>query len=113
MFEELVKCAELLEQFGGHPMAAGLSLREENLEAFRQAVNKNCSLTEADLTPKVVIDVPMPISYVTKELTDQLALLEPFGKGEYKTFVCTKGTACFKWENFWEESKCGKAAAYG
>ena len=91
MFEELVKCAELLEQFGGHPMAAGLSLREENLEAFRQAVNKNCSLTEADLTPKVVIDVPMPISYVTKELTDQLALLEPFGKGNTKPLFAQRG----------------------
>ena len=78
----------------GHPMAAGLSLREENLEAFRQAVNKNCSLTEADLTPKVVIDVPMPISYVTKELTDQLALLEPFGK-EIQNLCLHKGDCVF------------------
>lgn len=91
MFEELVKCAELLEQFGGHPMAAGLSLKEQNLEAFRQALNKNCSLTEEELTPKVVIDVPMPVSYVTKELTKQLALLEPFGKGNTKPLFAQKG----------------------
>lgn len=91
MFDELVKCAELLEQFGGHPMAAGLSLKEENLEAFRKLLNRNCTLTEEDLTPKIVIDVPVPISYLTKKLTEQLSLLEPFGKGNTKPLFAQKG----------------------
>ena len=91
MYEELVKCRELLEQFGGHPMAAGLSLKEENVEAFRKELNRNCRLTEADLMPKIVIDVPMPISYVSRKLTEQLSLLEPFGKGNTKPLFAQKG----------------------
>lgn len=91
MYEELVKCRDLLEQFGGHPMAAGLSLKEENVEAFRKKLNRNCRLTEADLMPKIVIDVPMPISYVSRKLTEQLSLLEPFGKGNTKPLFAQKG----------------------
>ena len=91
MYEELVKCRDLLEQFGGHPMAAGLSLKEENVEAFRKELNRNCRLTEADLMPKIVIDVPMPISYVSRKLTEQLSLLEPFGKGNTKPLFAQKG----------------------
>ena len=91
MYEELVKCRELLEQFGGHPMAAGLSLKEENVEAFRKELNRNCRLTETDLMPKIVIDVPMPISYVSRKLTEQLSLLEPFGKGNTKPLFAQKG----------------------
>ena len=79
MYEELVKCADLMVQFGGHPMAAGLSIKEENIEAFRRQLNENCTLTEEDLRPKIVIDVPMPVSYITKELVEQISLLEPFG----------------------------------
>lgn len=91
MFEELVKCRELLEQFGGHPMAAGLSMKEENVELFRKTLNANCTLTEQELTPKVVIDVPVPVSYLTKELTAQISLLEPFGKGNTRPLFAQKG----------------------
>lgn len=91
MYEELVKCADLMVQFGGHPMAAGLSIEEKNIEKFRRQLNENCTLTEEDLRPKVVIDVPMPVSYITKELVEQISLLEPFGKGNTKPIFAQKG----------------------
>lgn len=91
MYEELVKCADLMVQFGGHPMAAGLSIKEENIEAFRRQLNENCTLTEEDLRPKIVIDVPMPVSYITKEVVEQISLLEPFGKGNTKPVFAQKG----------------------
>lgn len=91
MYEELVKCADLMVQFGGHPMAAGLSIKEENIEAFRRQLNENCTLTEEDLRPKIVIDVPWPVSYITKELVEQISLLEPFGKGNTKPVFAQKG----------------------
>ena len=84
MFEELNKCADLLSSFGGHPMAAGFSLPEENIEAFRRRLNEVCTLTEEELQAKVVIDVPMPIGYITFPLIEQLKLLEPFGQGNDK-----------------------------
>lgn len=90
MFEELVKCKDLLLQFGGHPLAAGLSIEEKNIEPFRKMLNENCTLTEEQLRPKVVIDAAVPISYVTKTLTRQLALLEPFGKGNTKPLFAQK-----------------------
>ena len=80
MFEKLCEVKELLGKFGGHPMAAGLSMPEENVEAFRKEINEKCGLTEEDLLPKVVIDVPMPVAYMTEELAEQLQLLEPYGK---------------------------------
>lgn len=91
MFEELVKCADLMTQFGGHPMAAGLSMEEKNVEEFRRRLNENCTLTEEDLRPKVIIDVPMPVSYITRELIEQISLLEPFGKGNTKPIFAQKG----------------------
>ena len=91
MFEELVKCGDLMEQYGGHPMAAGLSIREENVEEFRRRLNENCTLTEKDLMPKIVIDVPMPVSYINKELVEEISLLEPFGKGNTKPIFAQKG----------------------
>lgn len=91
MYDELVKCADLLDKFGGHPMAAGLSLQEKNVEAFRKRLNKNCTLTEEELRQKIVIDVPMPLSYVSKELVHQISYLEPFGKGNTKPLFAQKG----------------------
>ena len=84
MYEEMVKCGDLLIQFGGHPMAAGFSLKEADIDAFRRKLNEVCTLTEEELRPKVVIDVPMPISYITERLVNQLGCLEPFGKGNEK-----------------------------
>ena len=91
MFEELVKCGDLMEQYGGHPMAAGLSIREENVEEFRKRLNENCTLTEKDLMPKILIDVPMPVSYINKELVNEISLLEPFGKGNATPLFAQKG----------------------
>ena len=90
MYEELVKCSDLLTQFGGHPMAAGLSMEVKNVELFRRRLNDNCTLTEQDLIPKIMIDVPMPISYLSKKLTEQLKVLEPFGKGNSKPLFAQK-----------------------
>lgn len=90
MFEELVKCGDLLDQYGGHPMAAGLSLPEENVSLLRKRLNERCNLKEEDLIPKVIIDVPMPISYISTKLVEQLSLLEPFGKGNTKPLFAQK-----------------------
>lgn len=84
MFEELSKCSDLFFKFGGHPMAAGFSLKEELIPELRRRLNDNASITWEDLTPKIVIDVPMPVDYITKDLISQLELLEPFGKSNEK-----------------------------
>ena len=68
MFEEMSKCKELYTKYGGHPMAAGLSLPKENVEKFRTFLNEHTTLTEEDFIPKITIDVPMPIGYVTEHL---------------------------------------------
>ena len=65
-------------------MAAGLSLEKENIAEFRRRINENCKLTEEDFVEKVLIDVPMPLSYVSKELIQELQILEPFGNGNSK-----------------------------
>lgn len=90
MYEELVRCRDLLTQFGGHPMAAGLSMEENNVKRFRERLNENCTLTDQDLMPKIMIDVPMPISYLSRKLTEQLKILEPFGKGNTKPLFAQK-----------------------
>lgn len=84
MYEELSRCKDLLMRFGGHRQAAGLSMKRENLESFRKMINDYCTLTPQDLTEKVVIDMEMPFSRVTEGLIRELALLEPFGKGNTK-----------------------------
>lgn len=91
MFEELVKCKEHLLKFGGHPMAAGLSLEEEKIEAFREALNRECSLTEEDFTVKVSIDIVLAFCGITKEGIEELNLLEPFGKGNEKPVFADRG----------------------
>lgn len=84
MFEELSKCASLLQKFGGHPMAAGMSLPKENLEQLRIRLNENCRLTEEDMIEKLSIDIAMPIQYITEEFIQELKCLEPFGNGNSK-----------------------------
>ncbi|MBD5471120.1 MAG: single-stranded-DNA-specific exonuclease RecJ [Lachnospiraceae bacterium] len=84
MYDEMTKCKELFSKYGGHKLAAGLSLPEENVELFRKALNDNCTLTEADFEEKVMIDVPMPMDYATLELVHELERLEPFGNGNPK-----------------------------
>ena len=96
IFEELVKCKELLGKFGGHPMAAGLSLPTENINEFRTMINHNCTLTEDDLINKVSIDMALPICYLSTELIDDLKILEPFGKGNSKPAFGVRGLSVIK-----------------
>lgn len=90
MYEELNKCKHLLTKFGGHKLAAGLSLEEDKLEQFRMSINQNATLTEDDLTPKIAIDIQLPFAYVNEELVEQLELLAPFGKGNIKPVFVEK-----------------------
>ena len=91
MFEALVEVKNLLVKFGGHPMAAGLSLKEENVDGFRLELNRRARLTEEDFIPKIWIDVPMPMDYVSEGLIQELELLEPFGQGNEKPQFAQKG----------------------
>ena len=90
MFEELMKCKELFTKFGGHPMAAGLSMEKGMAEVLRKRLNEQTTLTSEDLTEKVVIDVPMPIDYITEHLVEELSVLEPFGKANTKPVFAEK-----------------------
>ena len=90
MYEELCKCREVLTKFGGHPMAAGISLKEENIQILHKKLNENCTLTEEDLAEKVVIDMMMPIAYISRRLIQQIDLLEPFGAGNKKPLFVQK-----------------------
>lgn len=90
MFEELTKCSHLLLRYGGHEMAAGLSLDKNRLDEFSQRINAVCTLTEEELVRKVWIDVPMPLAYATKELAGELSRLEPYGKGNEKPVFATR-----------------------
>lgn len=84
MFHELTRAADLLTKFGGHPMAAGLSLKEEDVDAFRIRLNELAELTEEDFVPRIWIDVPMPLNYISEPLVEELSRLEPFGQGNEK-----------------------------
>lgn len=86
MFEEMTKVGELFTKFGGHPMAAGLSMKKENVEELRRRLNENCVLTEEDLVPRKYYDAVLPIQYVGEPLIRELEILEPFGKGNEKPF---------------------------
>lgn len=90
MYEEMSKCKELFTKFGGHPMAAGLSLPEENVDTFRKKLNEITTLTEEELRGKIVIDVPMPLDYISKPLVEELNILEPFGKSNEKPVFADK-----------------------
>lgn len=90
MYEELCKCQDLLTKFGGHPMAAGLSLKKENVEPLRRRLNEQCKLKPEDFEPKIYIDVPMPMDYVTKDLVLELQLLAPFGKDNERPVFADK-----------------------
>ncbi len=84
MFDEMTKVRELFTKYGGHPMAAGLSLKPENVEPFRQAINENCRLTEEELTPCLNYDAVLPLCYAGEQIIRELELLEPFGKANEK-----------------------------
>ena len=93
MYEELSKCKHLLTRFGGHAMAAGLSLEEENVDLLRNLLNRNCRLSAEDLVQKIWIDVAMPFEYASIDLVEQLQILEPFGKGNERPVFAEKGVS--------------------
>lgn len=90
MYEELSKCKDLFTRYGGHKMAAGVSLPAENLEEFEDRMEEECRLVPEDYVEKVRIDALMPFSYVNEELVGQLSLLEPFGNGNRKPLFAQK-----------------------
>lgn len=96
MYEELNKCKALLTKFGGHKLAAGVSLEEENVDLFRKLLNENAMLTEDDLTAKISIDMQLPLKYISESLVDELELLEPFGKGNTKPIFVEKNIEILK-----------------
>lgn len=91
MYEKMCECKECFTKFGGHPMAAGLSMEEKNIEKFRKKMNELCNLSHEDLIEKIVIDVPMPLRYITKGFIQELHILEPFGKGNEKPIFAQSG----------------------
>lgn len=91
MQQELTAVAHLLTKFGGHAMAAGLSLKEENLEPFREALNRNCSLTQEELQKKILIDVPLEFGQCSMDFVRSLDILEPFGNGNMKPVFAQSG----------------------
>ncbi len=90
MFEELIKCKDLLEKFGGHPMAAGFSLKEENIDEFRKRLNENTILKDEDLLRKVTIDSVLPLDSISYDVINDLERLEPFGKSNSKPLFAEK-----------------------
>ncbi len=90
MYEAMTACKELFTKFGGHKMAAGLSMKEENIPLLRKELNDTCNLTEVDLIPRIHIDVPMPLSYADKRMAEELLVLEPFGTENPKPLFAVK-----------------------
>ncbi|ACQ55098.1 single-stranded-DNA-specific exonuclease RecJ [Clostridium botulinum] len=90
LFEELMKCKEYIYKFGGHPMAAGLTIEEKNIDKLREELNKNCNLKDEDFIPKIRIDKRLPLKEVNLELIDSLQCLEPFGKGNSSPILAEK-----------------------
>lgn len=117
MFDELNKCRELLVKFGGHPMAAGLSLKKSDIESLRRKLNEVCEVPDELFQEKVMIDVPMPLSYISENLIDQLSLLEPCGKGNEKPLFAEKDLRILsarvlgKNKNVLKLSMCGQSLA--
>lgn len=96
MFEELTKCKKVLKKFGGHPLAAGLSIEEENIDIFRQTLNDNCTLTEDDITPKIRIDKQLKLNEVNFNLVKEIEKLEPFGKSNSHPYFAEKNINVFR-----------------
>jgi single-stranded-DNA-specific exonuclease len=96
MFEELNKCKELLGKFGGHPMAAGLSLEEHNIEPLRKKLNEITTLTDDDVVPKIYLDMQLPLEKISYDLINEIGTLEPFGKGNSKPIFGEKQVTIVK-----------------
>ncbi|MDE6977714.1 MAG: single-stranded-DNA-specific exonuclease RecJ [Lachnospiraceae bacterium] len=109
MYEEMTKCKDLFTRYGGHKMAAGLSLAgEEQVEEFRRRLNEYCTLTKEDFEEVVHIDVPMPLSYADKEFIKQLSRLEPFGVGNPKPLFARKNVSLIRGRILGKNRNVGK-----
>ncbi len=108
MYDKMSECKELFTKYGGHKMAAGLSLPEENVETFRAYLNAHSGLQEEDLTEVVHIDVPMPMSYVTTTLINQFSLLEPFGNGNPKPVFAQRAVKVCRGQILGKNKNVGK-----
>lgn len=96
MYEELVKAKQFLTKFGGHHLAAGLSMEEDQVDAFRRYLNANHKLSQSDFEEKIKIDLVLPISYITQALVEELSILEPFGMGNEKPLFAQKNLQIIK-----------------
>lgn len=109
MYEEMSRCKDLFTRYGGHKMAAGLSLAgQEQVEELRRRLNEYCTLTDEDFEEVVHIDVPMPLSYADKEFIRQLSLLEPFGVGNPKPLFARKDVALIQGRILGKNRNVGK-----
>ena len=88
--EKLTEAADLLDRFGGHKLAAGMSMKLENLDLLRKRLNENSGLTPEDFIEKIWIDVPLPFEYADTDFFEQLEKLEPFGQGNEKPVFAQK-----------------------
>ena len=109
MYEEMSACKEIFTRFGGHKMAAGLSLPdEESVELFRRKLNENCKLTEEDFEEIVHIDVPMPLAFADRNFIKELSFLEPFGVGNPKPLFARKGISLLTGRKIGKNKNVGK-----
>ncbi|MCH5250291.1 MAG: single-stranded-DNA-specific exonuclease RecJ [Lachnospiraceae bacterium] len=108
MYEQMSLCKQLFTKYGGHSMAAGLSMMEENIEEFRKILNMNCNLSDEDFEEKILIDVPMPLSYMSLDFVRQLALLEPFGNGNPKPVFAQKNIQVLRGRILGKNANVGK-----
>ncbi|MBP3477206.1 MAG: single-stranded-DNA-specific exonuclease RecJ [Lachnospiraceae bacterium] len=108
MYDKMSECKELYTKYGGHKLAAGVSMPEENVEKFRDYLNTHCELSPEDFEEKILIDVPMPMSYVTPAFVRQLSVLEPFGNGNPKPVFAQKNLKICKGRILGKNSNVGK-----
>lgn len=108
MYEQMSACKQLFTRYGGHKMAAGLSMPEENVDIFRRILNENCCLTAEDFEEKILIDVPMPLSYVNMQFVKQLSVLEPFGNGNAKPVFAQKNVRVLQGRILGKNANVGK-----
>ena len=108
MYDKMSECRELYTKYGGHKMAAGVSMPKENVDDFRIYLNEHCELTEEDFAEKICIDVPMPMSYVTADFVRQLSVLEPFGNGNSKPVFAQKNIRLIRGRVLGKNGNVGK-----
>lgn len=108
MYDEMTKCKELFTKYGGHKLAAGLSLSEKNVDALRKTLNDNCTLEPEDFEEKVLIDVPMPMEYASLSFIEELEQLEPFGNGNPKPLFAQKQVSFRKGKILGQNQNVGK-----